>query len=750
VQPSDVPPPLLVPGLTCWTKTRATKLAIIQDAGPTFAALAEAMAMARRSLFILGWDIDSRTPLEPGPARPPRGSGPAGSSPHDADTPDHTAHRNKPLLPFLLGCLARQPELEIFVLIWDFSIIYSFEREPWPRQQFGAVHPRLHFALAADHGSGGSHHQKVVVVDDEVAFVGGVDLTMHRWDTPEHHPRDERRLDAEGREYEPFHDVHAAVAGPAAAALGELARIRWEAATRRRRLPLPPPLAPASVVSAWPRRLPADGQDVEVGLARTLAGGQQPPVREIAELVLQMIVAARRRIYAENQYLTSSAVVRALATVLANRGGPEIVIVLPAVESGWMEQSSMGLLREEAIATLRQHDVEGRLRLVAPVVRDGTREVAVAVHAKVLVVDERIAKVGSANFSNRSLGLDSECDLAIEAIDATSAALVASVRDRLLGEHLGHATGEVAHRLAAGASLRDLIDRQPRGAARGLVPVPESSVAVLDFTVLDGAMVDPPEPWSVDGLLARAVPVPLRRRLAQRWLRPLALVLGVLAVWIVLRRGPLRGWHLGAAVLEVANWLGARPAGPLLAFGALAVASSLFVPITLLATATLTVFGLWPGVPIAWLGAVLGATLSHAVGVRWGPRAIGWIPARLSATLRRFLGRRPFWSVVLMRLLPVGNFGALNLLAGAFKIPRRSFVLGNAVGLLPGLLGLGVLVNRALAALRRPSALNVGLALVVAAALTALGVVARRRTGAAERAAREAHGARPAGAKVAS
>ena len=195
VQLSDVTSPLLVSGLTCWTKTRATNLAIIQDAGPTFVALAETMATARRSIFILGWDIDSRTPLIPVAG--------AGSGRADVATP-----AGKPLLPFLLGCLARQPELEIFVLIWNFSIIYSFEREPWPRQQFGGVHPRLHFALAADHGSGGSHHQKVVVVDDEIAFVGGVDLTMHRWDTPEHLPRDGRRLDADGREYGPFHDVH--------------------------------------------------------------------------------------------------------------------------------------------------------------------------------------------------------------------------------------------------------------------------------------------------------------------------------------------------------------------------------------------------------------------------------------------------------------------------------------------------------------------------------------------------------------
>ena len=78
-----------------------------------------------------------------------------------------------------------------------------------------------------------------MVVDDEVAFVGGVDLTLHRWDLPEHRLHDGRRLDASGAEYEPFHDVHAAVSGQAAAALGELARARWRGGGRRRGAPAP-------------------------------------------------------------------------------------------------------------------------------------------------------------------------------------------------------------------------------------------------------------------------------------------------------------------------------------------------------------------------------------------------------------------------------------------------------------------------------------------------------------------------------
>ena len=195
------------------------------------------------------------------------------------------------LLPLLLSCLARQPRLQIFILIWDYSVIYAFEREPRPREQFGRAHPRLHFALDADHASGASHHQKIVVVDDEVAFVGGIDLTMHRWDQPRHLIHDPHRIDGEGKPYDPFHDVHAAVAGPAAAALGELARARWGVRRGRARTP---PLAEGRTICDWPAALPVDATDIEVGFARTYLRDGQAPVKEIEALTLAALGAARR------------------------------------------------------------------------------------------------------------------------------------------------------------------------------------------------------------------------------------------------------------------------------------------------------------------------------------------------------------------------------------------------------------------------------------------------------------------------
>lgn len=209
-------------------------------------------------------------------------------------------------------------------------------------------------------------------------------------------------------------------------------------------------------------------------------------------------------------------------------------------------------------------------------------------------------------------------------------------------------------------------------------------------------------------------------------LRAVALAAFILALWALLRRTASGNAHLGDTAWRVASSLAARPAGPFLATAVIALAGTFFVPITFLEATALAVFGAWPGIPVAWVGAVLAATASHAAGARWGTGIVRWFTEGFARNLQGLLRRRPFWSVVLMRLLPVGNFGLLNLLAGALKLPSRSFLLGNVVGIAPGLLGVGVLVNRALALLRHRSVANAILAGAVALAATALTVRLRR------------------------
>ena len=208
--------------------------------------------------------------------------------------------------------------------------------------------------------------------------------------------------------------------------------------------------------------------------------------------------------------------------------------------------------------------------------------------------------------------------------------------------------------------------------------------------------------------------------------RPLVIVALVIAAWLAFRHWAW-GTGLPAWVGTTLTGIADRPAGPLLVALFYALAGVLFVPVTLLATTTLALFGLWPGVGIAWSGGLLGALVSHAIGKRLGPRVVVWLPSRFAKSVGRFLERRSFGAVVFMRVVPLGNFGAFNLAAGALGVERRSFILGNMVGLLPGLFGLGVVVNRALALLSRPTAINVLAFVLVAGVMVVVTRWVRRR-----------------------
>jgi len=191
---------VLSEGETCWRICRAGRAAVLVDGDAYFAAVRSAILQATRSVFIVGWDIDSRVRLTPG---------------------DDTAADGAPgRLGELLDHVARhRPDLRIHLLLWDYSILFALEREPLPALNLGwKTPPQVHVCLDDVLPLGASHHQKIVVVDDAVAFCGGIDLTIRRWDTPEHRPDHPRRVDPQGTPYAPFHDIQMVVDGDAAVA----------------------------------------------------------------------------------------------------------------------------------------------------------------------------------------------------------------------------------------------------------------------------------------------------------------------------------------------------------------------------------------------------------------------------------------------------------------------------------------------------------------------------------------------------
>ena len=698
----------------CWRIATARRAAFLIDADAYFTALRHAIARARSSVFILGWDIDSRVRLNPG-----------------------TAEEPLTLLSFLNDVLAHRPTLRVFALAWDFSVLFALEREPLPSYRFAwNAHPRLSFQLDDAHPFGASHHQKIVVIDDALAFAGGLDLTIRRWDTPAHHAEDPGRIDPIGRPYPPAHDIQMMVDGDAAAALGEIARARWHAATGQTPADAP---QPPGHDDFWPEATEPDLRDAPVGIARTMpAFRDAPAVQEVSACALAAIASARRFIYIENQYLTSAAVGAALARRLVEPDGPEIVAVLPREEHGWLEQNSMGLMRARLLRHLRAADRYGRLRLYFPSIPALDDQACMNVHAKVMIVDDRCARIGSANLSNRSMGLDTECDLVLDAdLDARLGGAIASLRQRLLAEHLDCEPQAVADTMAARGSLIAAVESL-RGRARSLALLPTPAVTSepepvtvggkppLDLAFLDGLACDPEQP-APDRLLAMLVPEGLRppvRRSLVGWGLVVAALFAVIAVW---RLTPLRTLLSVDRVADLGRSLSGHPAAPVAVLGAYLGGALVFFPITLLLGGTALLFPAPLAIAYCMGGALSSACMTYGIGRLVGRFRPRWLERPRLQRISRQLRRRGMLAIVAARMLPVGNFTLINITAGALGIRFRDYLIGNAIGLLPGVLALTVFADRIGATLRHPQADNlIILALVTAAIGAALWWLKRR------------------------
>lgn len=654
---------LLREGETVWRVAHADRLAFLVDGEAFFRVLGDSLANARASVWLLGWDFHSAVRLY---------------RDTDSDRPDE--------LRALLDTLARErSSLHVRILAWDFAMLYALEREFLPLLHFGAgTHRRVHFAMDSAHPVAASQHQKLVVIDDSLAFVGGFDLTAHRWDTRAHRPGDSRRVTPSGKTYPPFHDVQIAVDGEAASVLAALARERWRRATHRK------VRATEARGDPWPPNLEPHIRDVTVGIARTRPSYQGArEIREVEALYRESIAAARRCIYIENQYLTSPRVTAWLAERLRASDGPEIVIVGPRENSGWLEESTMGALRDRAVRELRGADRSDRLRVVYPHVAGLPEGEVLNVHSKVMTVDDTFARVGSSNLSNRSLGLDTECDVALVARgDEPVRRAIAGFRNDLLAEHLGTTAARVASELERTGSLVQVVDALSGDTERTLRPL-ELEASRWTAEALDtlGA-IDPEHPVPFEELVARFEEErdasPRGRR---RW-RFVVLLLVVGGVGLAWRATPLGEWVTGERVADALAFLREPWYGPLLATVIFTLGCLLLLPITALTVGTGLALGPAVGIAVAWLGAIAAAAIGHLAGrLLWRDWVRRLAGRRVNALSRR-LARRGILSSALLRIVPMAPFMIVNLVAGASHVRGRDFVAGTALGTFPGTVAL--------------------------------------------------------------
>lgn len=465
------PPPSGMPveGDTCWKIARADRASIIVDAADYFRHARAAMLLAKRRIMLIGWDFDARIEIAPGPGD----DGPARVG------------------DFITWLLERNPQLHIYLLRWDIGALKTLLHATTLRTliQWGKQR-RMHPRLDSRHPTGASHHQKLIVIDDALAFAGGIDMTANRWDTRAHRDDDPGRVLPDGKVGIPWHDAAWVVDGAVAARLGELCRARWLKSGAKRLVAAvrdPEPL--------WPPDCPVDFESVEVAVSRTLP--QLPdelPTLEIEKLCLVQIAAARRHLYIESQYFASRKVAEAIARRLAEPDPPEIVIMQPQSAEGWLQSAAMDSARARLIETLKRHDHASRLAVYMPYTAAG---VPIYVHAKIMIADDRILRIGSSNVNNRSMRLDTECDLTIDAELTPHAAMrgcITEIRDALIAEHLGVAVAVVTAELARrDGSLIATIEAL-RGEGKTVRPYETPDLSNVQKWLADNEVLDPEGP----------------------------------------------------------------------------------------------------------------------------------------------------------------------------------------------------------------------------------------------------------------
>lgn len=499
--------PLLQPGRNCWSVAPTEAAGLVVDAEHYFRAFYETAAYAERYILLAGWRFNSDVRLLHG---------------------DEAARAARPttLLPFLHDLCARRPELHIYVLAWDFSINYAMEWERFQRRKFEkGSDGRVQFRFDGDHPIGGSDHVKLTVIDGRLAFVGGLDFSADAWDRRSHQAHDPDRADSGTKPHAPHHDMMAWVAGPAAQELAGYFGYHWHAASGET-LDLPAPAATPVPPLRSDVRLPARPVALCRTQGSTLTNGDS--VQEIRQLYLDAIAAAEQLIYIENQYFSSWAIHQALLERLraADRPKLDIVLVLPRQLPSWVEAAAMGPPQLTMMEELRRvADATGH-RLGLYYSRAGVhegREVGVVIHSKLLAVDDCFLTIGSANASNRSLGMDTELNLAWHASPADKALrrAIRRVRVNLLAEHAG------LHRLSEVRALADPVGLVERLNCLAKQEQHRLRLLTLNTIVEDrdwlrdlqswGLYLDPQRPLEESLFETSARPRPLRQGLV--WLR---------------------------------------------------------------------------------------------------------------------------------------------------------------------------------------------------------------------------------------
>jgi phospholipase D1/2 len=695
---------LLKPGQNCWRVERATYASMVVDCGNYYRDLHESIMKAKHSIFILGWDIDSRVRLVRG---------------------DHKKNADDPetLYALIVKKASENPDLQVYMNQWNNTVLFSSDREFLPALKWRKANlPNIHFRLDRVIPFHGSQHQKVIVIDDEVAYTGGMDIGIKRWDCRLHKPFNEHRCDPikvtdeePSGHYISNHDIQIVLAGGPAQALGELARKRWRMAADYDAIPLRPYQA-QGIPNCWPDSDPPDFDNIEVGVAMTLPPlGEDPPVRQIEELYIDQIKRAEKFIYMENQYFAYDRIASTINQQLKNKPELRVLLFSSRDPQGTIEEVSMWRKRIRFRKIIERGDVRDRVALTYGISVGEKKVYPLHVHSKMMIVDDKFLHVGSANINSRSMMLDSECDVVLISYDEKSCAKIADIRNDLIREHSGMEKIDTQKLVEDGNPIDDFLkdvsySTQHLRRARDVV---DMGTGILGWLASFGEPKQPNLHPAMEVLSSYndSISFP-HKRVSTAFLLIMMCILFAL-FW---RSTPVAELVTSAELSEhIQSWRNSAWAYP--AVIALFVAAGfLFAPVTLLIAATAAAFGPVTGFYLALAGALVSAYITFLIGYFMGQNLFqNWTNTAFHKITSR-IRNAGVMGVVTVRMVPLAPFTLVNMILGVTKVRALPFIMGTLLGLLPGALAMVILGDSLADFWRSPdmhSLLYVGIGLAV-------------------------------------
>jgi uncharacterized membrane protein YdjX (TVP38/TMEM64 family) len=367
----------------------------------------------------------------------------------------------------------------------------------------------------------------------------------------------------------------------------------------------------------------------------------------------------------------------------------------------------MQTLRKRLIDQCRAADRYGRFRVFYPFVKGLKEHTCIDVHAKMMIVDDRMLRIGSANLANRSMGLDTECDLCLDAEGRPDvAAAIVDLRCELLGEHLGAQPEDVRRVTQEKGNLRDAIDalQRPDRTLKPLTDLPEVSDAVLTVA----SVADPEKPVGLSDLAAffnDDVPEDAKRS-GPAWGKIALFFVAVGALTALWKFTPLAGLLDANRVTGWAREVGSIWWAPLVTMLAYTPAAVTMFPRPLITLFAVVAFGPWLGFAYAMIGIEFSAWLTFVAGKKLDRDAVRRIAGTKLNDIIQVLRRRGLIAMTALRLVPLAPFAVEGVVAGAVRVKLWHFMVGTALGILPGTLTSTVFGDQLQAALEDPGKVN--------------------------------------------